>query len=215
MSEKWREVPIATLLPRSEINQGWKGVTDSDFCHQFINTGFQCITEFLSESEEPTTECIRRMGDLLRVLIHVSQPCRDVLSTLPAVDSQIQETFGGALENIFKTYEPPMLSNENQLQERSNLVLLMRLLQFVLSFRSTWTTKSKEIYVTLSKIIFRLSLVSTHVRHLELLKADQIFKYCANEDSLDIDIYPILFDTLLVLYDGDFCASPAVDGIHS
>ncbi|KAF8875798.1 hypothetical protein CPB84DRAFT_1853156 [Gymnopilus junonius] len=156
---------------------------DSNVAAKFINTGFQCMTEFLSESQDPTADCVRRMGDLLRVLVHVSQPCRDTLSSLPTVDSQIQESFAAALDKIFKTYETEMLNNDNELQERQNLVLLSRLLQFILSFKNNWTPKSKEIFIGLSEFIFRLAL------------------YCANEDSLDISTYPVLLDTLLVLYD--------------
>ncbi|KAF8972899.1 hypothetical protein BDZ97DRAFT_2053658 [Flammula alnicola] len=160
---------------------------DSTVASKFINNGFQCMTDLLleaqSEPESSNANCLRRVGELLRVLIHVSRPFRDPPATLLAVDPQVLESFIVAIDWRFKILETNFLSENVQSQFIHNLVLLARLLQFAFSFKNAWTAKSKETCLSLSSLIFRFALHS------------------ASEDNLDISTYPILIDTLFVLYD--------------
>jgi len=121
------------------------------------------MTEFLSD-EQPTRintsddECVRRVGELQNVLIHVSQPLRDSPSPL-VVDPSIHEAFTIALDKRFKILEAEILCHKIQPRSKENLAIFSRLLQFILSFKSILTPKLKEIYSSFSRLFFRFALV--------------------------------------------------------
>ena len=50
------------------------------------------MTGLLSDTENEA-ESLRRVGEMLRVLVHVSQPFRGPTATLPSVDTAIQNAF--------------------------------------------------------------------------------------------------------------------------
>ncbi|KAF8160920.1 hypothetical protein B0H34DRAFT_795767 [Crassisporium funariophilum] len=162
---------------------------DSAVAAKFINNGFKCMTELLPitlvDSEPLNADRLRRVGELLRVLVHVSQPFRDAPGTLPVVEPAVQDTFIEALHQKMKILESQIFNDDAPPQSSQDLILPCRLLQFILSFRTTWTPKLKEMCLHISTLLFRLAL------------------YCGGEDGLDINTYPILFDTLLILYDAE------------
>ena len=120
------------------------------------------FAEHHSDPKTSNQECFQRVGELLRVLVHVSLPFRDSSAVSLVVELQVQETFIAALEGKFNVIESEILSNNTTfLLSSPQLVLLSRLLQFVLSFRSSWTPKSKEVCINLSTMLFRLTLVSS------------------------------------------------------
>ncbi|KDR75321.1 hypothetical protein GALMADRAFT_249351 [Galerina marginata CBS 339.88] len=165
---------------------------DSTVAAKFVNNGLQCMTEFFSDPQSDSADCVRRVGELLRVLIHVSQPFRESPAALLSVDPQVQEAFVVALDSRFKELEAEMQNDKSPAQSSQNLILLSRLLHFILSFKSTWTSKSKETFLGLPKLIFRLTL------------------HTASEGDLYLNTYPILIDTLLVLYDEIFLDSKSI-----
>jgi|SRR6266446_5375823 len=120
------------------------------------------FAEHHSDKKTSNQECFQRVGELLRVLVHVSLPFRDSPAVSLVVEPQVQETFIAALEGKFKAIESEIVGNNNTFSLSSQqLVLLSRLLQFVLSFRSSWTPKSKEVCINLSTMLFRLTLVTS------------------------------------------------------
>lgn len=120
------------------------------------------FAEHHSDPKISNQECFQRVGELLRVLVHVSLPFRDSSAVSLVVEPEVQETFIAALEGKFKAIEYEILSNDSTFFLSSQrLVLLSRLLQFVLSFRSSWTQKSKEVCINLSTMLFPLTLVSS------------------------------------------------------
>ncbi|KAH9485234.1 hypothetical protein JR316_0002141 [Psilocybe cubensis] len=161
---------------------------DSTVAAKFINNGFQCIVELLVHSQSdrtlPGQDSLRRAGDLLGILIHVSQPFRDG-PTLPSVDPPIHEAFIAALEISFKSLEKELFNGHVKSQAKENLLLLIRLLQFVLSYKNTWTPKNK---------VARL----------------MSWQHYSVGDDFDDNIYPILIDTLLVLLDELQCDSKSI-----
>ncbi|KAF9567913.1 hypothetical protein CPC08DRAFT_813741 [Agrocybe pediades] len=168
-----------------EMAQG----VDCIVASKFLNSGFQCITELLSDEQTNRAnmsddECIRRAGELQSVLIHISQPFRDTSSQL-SVDSSVHEAFTAALDKRFKNVEETILKSSvpPHTAENLNISTFSRLLQFILSFKSTWTPSLREIYLNLSQLFFRFAL------------------HFGSGDTLDINIYPTIIDTLLVLYD--------------
>ena len=119
------------------------------------------MTELLSDTEnEP--EALRRVGEMLRVLVHVSQPFRGPTGTLPSVDTAIQEAFIETLNKRLKDLDSRVANKDTSTNSPQDFILPCRLLQFILSFRITWTPKTKDSSSNLSAMIFRLALVSLH-----------------------------------------------------
>ncbi|CAA7259196.1 unnamed protein product [Cyclocybe aegerita] len=155
---------------------------DATVVTKFINNGFKSMIERFSDSSS-NEECLRRVGDLLRVLIHVSQPLRETPNSIPTVETTIHESFLEAVDKGFQALDKAVTDSDIPPECRDNLVLLCRLLQFILSFKFTLTVHSRTLCTNISTIIFRLVLRS------------------ASEDHLNLDLYPILIDTLFITLD--------------
>lgn len=97
---------------------------------------------------------------MLRVLVHVSQPFRGPTATLPSVDIAIQEVFIETLDKLLKVLDSQVANKDTSAHSPQDFILPCRLLQFILSFRLTWTPKTKDLSSNLSTMIFRLALVS-------------------------------------------------------
>lgn len=111
---------------------------------------------------------LRRIGELLQVLVYISEPMQQE-SSLPALEPSIQDTFIDALYKSFALLESLLLPSdpsEGGRADASDLtqgtILLARLLQFNLGFRDVWTPKTKETGSSLSMSIFRLALVGDY-----------------------------------------------------
>lgn len=120
------------------------------------------MTGLLSDTENEV-EALRRVGEMLRVLVHVSQPFRGPTTTLPPVDTAIQEAFIETLDKRLKVLDTQIANEDTSAYSPQDFILPCRLLQFILSFRITWTPKTKDSSSSLSAMIFRLALVSLHV----------------------------------------------------
>jgi mediator of RNA polymerase II transcription subunit 12 len=119
------------------------------------------MTGLLSDTENEA-EALKRVGEMLRVLVHVCQPFRAPTATLPSVDTAIQEAFIEILEKRLKVLDSQMANEDTLAHFPQDFILPCRLLQFILSFRITWTPKTKDLGSNLSAMIFRLALVSLH-----------------------------------------------------
>lgn len=104
-----------------------------------------------------------RVGELLRVLVHVSHPLRELSNgPLPTLDSSVQESFLNSVEKLEKSLETQIVDEAQQSeQSKHDLILLLRLLQFMLSFKTTWTTRSKDHANKFADNLFRFCLVRT------------------------------------------------------
>lgn len=124
------------------------------------------MTGLLSDTENEV-ESLRRVGEMLRVLVHVSQPFRDPTATLPTVDTTIQEAFVETLDKRLSVLDldSQAANKDTSAHSPQDFILPCRLLQFILSFRLTWTPKTKDLSSNLSAMIFRLALVS--LNHLK------------------------------------------------
>ena len=119
------------------------------------------MTGLLSDTDNEV-ESLRRVGEMLRVLVHVSQPFRGSTATLPPVDTAVQEAFIETLDKRLKVFDSQIANEDTSAHSPQDFILLCRLLQFILSFRITWTPKTKDSSSNLSAMIFRLALVSLH-----------------------------------------------------
>jgi mediator of RNA polymerase II transcription subunit 12 len=135
---------------------------------KFVNNGLLCIAKILNEAyvtpqPEALAECIRRAGELLRVLIHVTEPLREEAFELPELDCGIQEGFFDAIctkfEDIRSMFNGGSFTDDGLSQVTRSAIFLGRLLQFDLGFRGVWTAKTREGSGSLSSTLFRLALV--------------------------------------------------------
>jgi mediator of RNA polymerase II transcription subunit 12 len=118
--------------------------------------------EHHSNSKTSIQECFQRVGELLRVLVHISLTFRDSPAASLIIEPHVQDAFIATLEGKFRVIESQVLGENNMgfFLLDQQLVLLSRLLQFVLSFRTCWTPQSKDSCINLSTMLFRLTLVS-------------------------------------------------------
>src|SRR5258705_6715208 len=104
------------------------------------------MSEILSEcvAESITLDCLRRVGELLRVLVQVSEPLRNTPNSIPTIDPLVQETFLQAILGRFNLMQKLPMDEETCYKWRDSLIL-PRLIQFILSFNCNWSQGSKEI----------------------------------------------------------------------
>jgi len=118
------------------------------------------MSEILSEctAEPITLDCLRRVGELLRVLVQVSEPLRDTPNSIPTIDPLVQETLLQAILGRFNLMQKLPMDEETCHKWRDSLIL-PRLIQFILGFNCNWSQGSKEISKELSGVIFDVLLV--------------------------------------------------------
>ena len=110
------------------------------------------------------------MAELLRVLTHVCSPVRDGLSSLPSLDPSTQTVFFEVIHAKLTTLQPQCLSKEKLYLQRDNIILLARLLQFILNFRGSWSSRAKDLGSDLTTMVFHLALVSILSSQISVVK---------------------------------------------
>ncbi len=126
---------------------------------KFINNGLQCMSEILWQYlESADLDCLRRVGELLRVLVHVSKPFGDAPGLIPTIEPLVQETFLKTILEKFNLLASQNIDEEGCARWKENLILA-RLIHFVLNFKCTWSPASKEVSKDLCNVIFDLLLV--------------------------------------------------------
>ena len=118
------------------------------------------MTELLSYTKSEAEAS--RVGEMFRVLVHVSQPFRDSTATLPSVDNTVQEAFMETIDKRLKALDSQIANEDASDHSSQDFVLPCRLLQFILSFHISWTPKTKDLSSNLSATIFRLALVNLY-----------------------------------------------------
>ncbi|KAF8070344.1 hypothetical protein FPV67DRAFT_1413891 [Lyophyllum atratum] len=167
---------------------------------KFINNGLQCMADMIRESSstaEIPSQGFKRAGELLRVLIYVAEPLRRGTAPPPVIEASNQEGFIEALSSKLMSMEP-LATSDGALDTGGSglaqeIILILRLLQFELGFRSVWSSKTKEATHQVASSLFRLSMV-----------------YGTSMDPSPV-IYPLMIDTLYYIYDeipNDLRATP-------
>lgn len=114
-----------------------------------------------------SSSAFQRAGELLLVLIHVSEPLRQE-TILPAVlETSAQEDFMEALlAKLILTESSVILDNVSDIDEilMQDMILFLRLLQFEMGFRGTWTVKLKESTETVVSSLFKILVCSDQSR---------------------------------------------------
>jgi mediator of RNA polymerase II transcription subunit 12, fungi type len=113
-------------------------------------------------SEPSCAASLRRLGELLRILIHVTAPFRENSMDDLALDPALQEEFIRMLQLKIARIEEIIGQEQGGviLQQIQNLVLLVRLLQFILNFREpNWAQSMKGTGSELAKVLYRLVIV--------------------------------------------------------
>ncbi|KAG5646822.1 hypothetical protein DXG03_002199 [Asterophora parasitica] len=163
---------------------------DNVVAGKFINNGLKCITEIIQDSRSAVqnlSQGFQRAGELLRVLIYIAEPLREGPEPLPLVDTSIQDDFADALASKIHSmehfatsnYAPEMVGGE----ESEYMVLILRLMQFELGFRTVWSSKMKEATEKAVSSLFRIAVA------------------CGASIDTNLIIYPLLIDTLYYIYD--------------
>ncbi|KAF8995454.1 hypothetical protein BDQ17DRAFT_1430355 [Cyathus striatus] len=163
---------------------------DTAVAGKFINNGLNCMAQILLESAPSglsvQSGSLDRLGELLRVLIHVAHPLREDSILLPQLEHIVQDEVLNSLFLRISQFESTYLAHVTQDEShriKGDLVLLMRLLQFTLGFRGVWSSRSKEVGSKLCDTLFQL-----------------LIRF-ADGDALDFLLYPVIVDSLLYLYD--------------
>lgn len=109
---------------------------------------------------------IERASQLLRVLTHVVESMREEATSLPQLESVVQDEVIDVLCAKFDTLESCMTSGGTEphtgaqtTRDFQNVIFLARLLQFDLGFQSAWTSKTREVSIQLVSTLFRLAIV--------------------------------------------------------
>lgn len=108
---------------------------------------------------------LKRLGELLRILIHVTVPFQDQPTHLRALDGSLQEEFLKLLHSKIARLEVSLIADQPSAnsEHKIDLILLLRLLQFILNFGETnWSPGMKEAGASITSVLFRLLMVRLH-----------------------------------------------------
>ncbi|KAJ2931312.1 hypothetical protein H1R20_g5848, partial [Candolleomyces eurysporus] len=131
---------------------------------KFVKTGLSCIKDVLKDVQVDGVDfakTLNRVGELLRILIHVTTPFREHSTPLPSLDPSVHEEFMRILNTKITELGALITHNKPSDEHKTNLILLARLLQFILNFRDNSSSLvMKEVGQSISNATFRLVLVS-------------------------------------------------------
>jgi mediator of RNA polymerase II transcription subunit 12, fungi type len=117
---------------------------------------------------------VERAGEVLRFLAHIAQMLRGGTSTLPSLNSAVQDKFIRAVQLKFSEVEfflsaPPAAESATQRHQANQAMLfLARLLHFDLGFSGVWTSATREISPGLCLTLLRLALASKHLSFVSM-----------------------------------------------
>ena len=114
----------------------------------------------MTSTGDPTSENYRKIEDLLRVLLRVSQPFQERSASMPDIEPFIHEEFFTTLHKRLLQVESLMSNNEPRNSLGQESVLMLRLLQFGLGFRNVWWFNRRDISDDLPSLLFKCALVS-------------------------------------------------------
>lgn len=159
---------------------------DNAVTEKLITSGLRRIRDILlcpESSGDALTDCLSWANEVLCAIVHLMGPSCDSVQPTPSMDPSLHEILLSAVHEKMVLFMQTMSSEYQHDTVLPGVVLLLRLLQFTLGFRGTWTAKAKDDGVALSVLLFRLTL-----------------KFCAGCDA-EVSKYPQLLDTLYYLLD--------------
>jgi len=121
----------------------------------------------LQGSPSSTSEGFQRASEFLCVLIYAADPLRMDSDPPPSLDIAIQEAFLDTIYTNLSFLEAHITTDDgapSELLGKQEVPLLLRLLQFELSFQNMWSLKTKEVMHKISSSLFNLTLVSGSFR---------------------------------------------------
>jgi len=133
--------------------------------------GLWCIAESLNAVKSPLDdkampEILDIVSEQLRLLAHVVEPVRDDQLQTPSLESTTQDEFFTALVskmeafNVTLSLQSPSSMSMASAHATQGVILMARLLQFDLGFKSVWTPKVRSLSSKMCASVFRLVLVS-------------------------------------------------------
>lgn len=107
-------------------------------------------------------DCVKRLGQLLRVLVHLVESIRAEANALPQLEVNVQDEFIVALWSKLDALETAATASDGiQAPTISeSIIFLARLLQFDLGLPGAWTAKAKDISGKMVLTVFKLTVVS-------------------------------------------------------
>lgn len=115
---------------------------------------------------QPTVleDCVRRAGQLLRVLVHVAGSRQEAEVSVRQLKASVQDEFIDVFYAIMLGIEAAQISDEELIISES-LIFLLRLFQFNLGCSGVWTANTKALSSKLVSTLFNLAIVSIPLIH--------------------------------------------------
>ncbi|KAF8621541.1 hypothetical protein AX15_007713 [Amanita polypyramis BW_CC] len=173
-----------------EITRG----ADDAVVGKLISSGLRRIVEILvnpTGSEDGLINDLYWANEVLRAILYMAGPSEDEVVSIPGLDSSLHELLVSAVRKKLDVIGQAISSEYNCDAIIPAIVILLRLLQFTLGFRGTWSVKAKDDGILISSSLFHFAL-----------------KMSAGSD-VEVSIYPLLLDTLYYLLDEIPCDSRA------
>ncbi|KAL1745362.1 hypothetical protein HDZ31DRAFT_36596 [Schizophyllum fasciatum] len=154
---------------------------------KFVNSGLQCIRQSLQSVQDfdGLFPALKRSGELLRALVDVATPFRFGPATIQ-LDESLQDDFLAVIGKVCDS----VLGKLNQMgtwedeETKKAVVLLARLVQFVLGFKTPTSAQSRERSAHLVSTLLSLALSYGSGLHPDFV------------------LFPLLIDTIFFLVDG-------------
>ncbi|PFH52051.1 hypothetical protein AMATHDRAFT_57831 [Amanita thiersii Skay4041] len=163
-----------------------KGVGDV-VAGKLMTSGLKRVAEILlrpTASQDVLIDCLRYAMEVLRAVLYIAGPSNDGFISIPGFESPLHEELIHAVRYKFECIKTMTNAFSNDCTVMTPaLTTLARLLQLVLSFRGTWTTKAKSDGISLPILLFQLAL-----------------RLSRGSDE-EVAIYPLVIDTLYYLLD--------------
>lgn len=134
---------------------------------QFLNDGIKHIVRILGLGapalrETGSTNVITRAGDILRLLTLTLEPLRGS-NKPPRIEGQIQDEILPRICNRLEEIKAVLLTEKkrelDKLSTTSRVTFLARLLHFVLTIGTAWSTRAKDVAQPLASVLTQLTLV--------------------------------------------------------
>ncbi|KAK2467842.1 hypothetical protein APHAL10511_000137 [Amanita phalloides] len=153
---------------------------------KLVASGLRRVVEILVSpaSLEEGPECnLHWANEVLRAILYMAGPSDNETAPIPGLEPFLHELLLGAVHKKFNAINRIISSEYDADAMIPAIVILLRILQFTLGHRGTWSTKAKDEGISISTILFRFVLKMSRGSEPE------------------ISIYPLILDTLYYLLD--------------
>jgi mediator of RNA polymerase II transcription subunit 12 len=105
------------------------------------------------------SDCLSSASEVLDAVRHLTIPSSDTTQSIPGFNTLLHEHLMAAVHDKFIALDQIISSEYQHSVVLPALFALLRLLQFTLAFRGIWSDTAKDRGISLSPLLFRLTLV--------------------------------------------------------